>query len=119
MPANNTLDKTFVAKVIEAARLAVALTGAIHQRKIPWLAGLQKAPLYCRGEGFGVPNTDESTHADGVPILDEQAAWSIERNFPPIHPPWSSPRTRAQCPTEDSELISRPIRGGVGNYASA
>ena len=71
MSADNALDKPFVAKVIEAARLAVALTGAIHECEIPWFSGLQEAPLNPGGERLGVPNTDESAHADGVAILDE------------------------------------------------
>ena len=71
MSADYALYKALVTEVVEAARVAVALTGAIHEGEVSRFSGLQEAPFYGRGERLRMSDANEPAHANGSAILDE------------------------------------------------
>ncbi len=70
MAADDPGDQSFVAQMVEAARLAVALAGGIDQSQSSWCAGLHEALFERDGKVFRKTDADKTSGGDGVTVLD-------------------------------------------------
>jgi hypothetical protein len=60
MTADDSPHQTLMREMVESARLAVALAGAVKQGQVAWPARCQKAPLQRLGQQFRMAGADEA-----------------------------------------------------------
>ena len=71
VPADDPFDQAFMAEVIEATILAVALSGRVKLGQIAWRTFLQKAFLKRDGNVFCKPDAHKTTRHNRVPAADQ------------------------------------------------
>src|SRR5882724_6546340 len=71
MTTDQTLDQAGMSQAIEAAIGAVSRGSSKHQRKIPRLSGLDKAPLQRLDDLVGRSDADEAGRGNGVAGTDD------------------------------------------------
>ena len=75
MAADNALDHAFVAVMVAAGAVAVALTGCKEQGQVLRMAGLQKTLLKSLGQGLRASAGYETAGSDGVAVLNLQSSF--------------------------------------------
>ena len=78
--ADDPLAHTFMAEVVAAGAVPVALTGCEEQRQVAGMAGFHKAVFQSLGQRFGAGAADEAAGRDGVAILDHQCRFLSSNN---------------------------------------
>src|SRR5437867_5695401 len=71
MSADQALDQSGMSQAIETAIGAVSRRRRKHQRKIPWLSGLDEAPLQRLDDFVGRSYADEAGRGHGVTGTDD------------------------------------------------
>ena len=96
MPADHSPQKALVAKVIQAARLRVPLTGGIDERQAARMPLAQEAAFDRHRQAFGMSRPDEAAADDGHPILNQRDRFVG--------------RTEQRCQTSTTHPISPSFR---------
>ena len=81
--ADNALDQAFMAIVVAASAIAMALTSCEEQSQVTGMTGFQEPLLQSAGQSFGAGAANKTTRGDGIAVIDHQRCFlsSDHTNF--------------------------------------